>query len=126
ALRIRNLDGPVRLVLDVALADFLAQADQVLFLAPFVHHEEYVDLVERIDGLHGDVVGIAGANTDDENLSHLQDSSTHQHRTTFSSKDILPKPRFDAPTAINHTQQFLLPSRFDQDVRGPRATSSPM
>jgi hypothetical protein len=44
--------------------------------APFVHHKEYVDLIERIDCLHGDVVGIARTNTDDENLSHLQESST--------------------------------------------------
>ena len=76
ALGVPDLDGPVRLILDVALADFLAKADQILFLRSLVHHEEDVDLIERIDCLHGDVVGIAGTNTDDENLSHLQASST--------------------------------------------------
>src|SRR5262245_44444612 len=70
ALGIPGLDGPVRPVLDVAFADVLAQAKEVLLLAPLVHHEEHVDFVERIDRLHGDVVGIAGANADDEDFSH--------------------------------------------------------
>src|SRR5262249_28849019 len=65
--------------LDVALADVLAQVDQILFLTALVHHEEDIDLVERIDRLHRDVIGIAGTDTDDENLSHLQTSSAIQN-----------------------------------------------
>ena len=72
ALWIPDLDGPVRLVLDVALADFLAKADQILCPKSFIHHEEDIDLIERIDCLHGDVVGIAGTDADDKNFSHLQ------------------------------------------------------
>src|SRR5262249_53196740 len=75
ALWIVDFDHPVRFALDVALADFPAQADQILFLTSLVHHEEDVDLVERIDRLHRDVVGIAGTDADDKDLSHLQASS---------------------------------------------------
>jgi hypothetical protein len=75
ALRVPDLDGPVRIILDVALAYLFSKAHQVLFLAPLVHHEEYVDLIERIDRLHRHVFGIARPNADDKNLSHLRKPS---------------------------------------------------
>src|SRR5262245_24830696 len=86
ALWIVDFDHPVRLALDVALADVLAQADQILFLTSLIHHEEDIDLVERIDRLHRDVVGIAGTDADDKDLSHLQASSAiHTRPQVFES-----------------------------------------
>ena len=54
----------------MALADFSSQPNQILLVFPLIHHKEDVDLVQRIDRLHGDVVGIAGADADDEEFFH--------------------------------------------------------
>ena len=101
ALWISDLDGPVRLVLDVPLADFLAKADQILCLASLLHHEEDIDRIERIDCLYGDVVGIAGTDADDKNLSHLRESSTISLRTRRHFFETYPtKAGFDLSVAV--------------------------
>ena len=104
AFRVADLDGPIRLVLDVAVADFLAEAGQVLFLTALVHHEEDIDLIERIDRLHRDVIGIAGADADDENLSHLQASSTVSTGQTFSGKIPYQRRDLTSPSLVGGTR----------------------
>src|SRR3569833_1338821 len=70
APRVCRLDESIGPALDVALADLLAEADEVVLLQPLVHHDYDVDLIERIDGLDRDMVRIASADADDEDLSH--------------------------------------------------------
>ncbi len=48
------------------------------FLGPLVGDEEYIDLVQRIDGLDGHIVGIAGTHADDEDFPHRA-SLAYQH-----------------------------------------------
>src|SRR5579863_2971557 len=68
--RIGRLNSPVGLVFDVSFANLLSQTDEFVGVLPFVHDEEYVDLIKRIDGLYRDVFGVACADANDENLSH--------------------------------------------------------
>ncbi len=56
--------------LDVALADLAAQIDEVVLLVALLDDEEHVDLVERADRLCGHVLGIAGADADQQQLPH--------------------------------------------------------
>jgi hypothetical protein len=49
---------------------------------------------------HRDVVGIAGTDADDKNLSHLQASSTIRTGQHFAGKEILPKPGFGLSIAV--------------------------
>src|SRR3569623_149855 len=69
-----NLDDPVGLVLDEALADGFPKLGEILFRLALVEKEEHVDRVERFDGLHRYVVGVAGPYTDEKNLLHADAS----------------------------------------------------
>ena len=50
--------------------DFLTQRAQLGFCRTLVHDEEDVDAVQRLHGLDRQLVGIADADADDENLLH--------------------------------------------------------
>ena len=66
-LEVDETIGPVP---DVSLAYLQPQARKVFLLRALVGDEERVHPVECIDGLNGDVFGVAGTDADDENFSH--------------------------------------------------------
>ncbi len=70
AFGILHLEGPVAPALDVALADFGAQAFQVFFLAALVGNEKHVDLLEGLHCLDRQVLRVAGPDADEEHPSH--------------------------------------------------------
>ncbi|SKV76205.1 Uncharacterised protein [Mycobacteroides abscessus subsp. abscessus] len=47
-----------------------AQLDQVVLGIALIGDKEHVDLIERRDGLHRQILGVAGADPDDANPSH--------------------------------------------------------
>ncbi len=57
---IGDLNDAVGMVFDIALADLLTEPDKIAFVLALVQEEEDVDQVQRFDGLHGDIVRIAG------------------------------------------------------------------
>ena len=67
-LRVGQLDEAVARLTDEAAADLAPQRHQVALLLALVHREEHLGVVERLDRLHGHVVGIAGADADDVNV----------------------------------------------------------
>ncbi len=73
ALGVGGLDETVvgaRGSADVALADLAAQLDQVVLGAALVDQEEHVHRVQGLDGLDGDVVGVAGPDPDEQYFPH--------------------------------------------------------
>jgi hypothetical protein len=70
-LRNIDVDGAVVRFLDETLADRGAQITQGGLLGPLVGNEEDIDLIERLDRLDRHVIGIANADTNHEDLSHL-------------------------------------------------------
>ncbi len=62
---------------DVAAADFLAQRDQLGLGRTLVHQEDHVDPVQRVDRLEGEVLGIAGADADDQHALHARPSPSY-------------------------------------------------
>ncbi len=75
ALRAAGFDKAISVVGDVALADLPAQIDQRLLALTFIQQKEHIDPIQRFHRLHGDVVRIAGANADDQQLFHQNSSS---------------------------------------------------
>src|SRR6266403_592840 len=71
-LRVLNLDDPVRFCLHVALANLFPGTQQIRGVFALVGYEDHVHLTERVDGLNRDVVGIAGADTDELQPSHAE------------------------------------------------------
>src|ERR1700733_1636305 len=65
-----KLHGTVGPCLYVSLADLAPSAQQVRRFPTLVRHEDDVHLFQGVDGLHGDVVRIAGADPDELQLSH--------------------------------------------------------
>src|ERR1700730_5102987 len=72
APRVLDLDDPVWLCLHVARADFFSGTQQIRRVCTLVGDEDHVHLSQRVDGLHGDVVGIAGPDTDELYPSHAE------------------------------------------------------
>ena len=65
-----ELDQPIGFVLDVTLANIEAKLLQVGLLRALVRDEKHIHPIERVDRLDGQVIGIAGADADDQNLAH--------------------------------------------------------
>ena len=70
-LRITDLHHPVTRCADIALADVQAQAYQVVGGLALVQHKQHIGTVERVDGLHGDMFRVAGANANQQECFHL-------------------------------------------------------
>src|ERR1700736_3590880 len=70
-LRNIDVDGAVVRFLDEALADRGSQITQGGLLVPLVGNEKDIDLIERLDRLDRHVIGIANADANHEDLSHL-------------------------------------------------------
>jgi len=66
ALRALGLDKAVVRIGDVAFAEFAAQVNQLVLVLALVHDEKHIDPVQRLHGLQGNVVGVAGADADDQ------------------------------------------------------------
>ena len=66
----RVFDQPVRPT-GVPPQDLVAQRRQVLLDRALVEQEEDVDPAQRVDRLHGELIGVTGTDPDDQNLSHL-------------------------------------------------------
>jgi hypothetical protein len=64
-LRVLDLDDAVGLCLHVALADLSSGTQQFRRVFALVGHEDHVHLSEGVDGLNGDVVGVAGSDPDE-------------------------------------------------------------
>src|SRR5690554_4053998 len=56
----------------IAGDDLAAQISQIGLVAPLVGDKQHIGPVERIDGLNGDVLGIASPDTHDENGFHAR------------------------------------------------------
>jgi hypothetical protein len=65
-----ELDAAGFRVGDEAVADFAAQAGEVAFFCTLVRDEQHVGAVQAGDGLDGHMLGISGADADDEKGSH--------------------------------------------------------
>ena len=65
-----ELDPPRRRIGDEAVANLAPQLRQLGLLRALVGNEQHVRAVERVDGLDGQVFGIAGADADDEDCTH--------------------------------------------------------
>ncbi len=65
-----DVDGAVASAVDEAPADRGPQLTQGGFFAALVGNEKNIDLIEGLDRLHRHVIGIADADTDDENPAH--------------------------------------------------------
>src|SRR5487761_1622698 len=74
-LGVWHLHHPVGPVLHVPLANLLPCQHQVLLDGALVDHEEHVGLVECLDRLHGDLLGVTRADPDDEQPFHGRGSS---------------------------------------------------
>ncbi|MNR05663.1 hypothetical protein D3C85_1217060 [compost metagenome] len=70
AFRAQGFDKAVIVIGDVALANFPAQVDQFVFALALVHEEKHVDPIQRLHCLHGDVIGVAGADADNQKFLH--------------------------------------------------------
>ena len=82
-----------------------AQLDQVALGIALVCDEEDIDLVERRDGLHGQVLGMAGTDPDDADPSHRDLGSSRigsQHR-----RDPLSDRRYGEQVADEITQLLV-------------------
>ncbi|MNT42070.1 hypothetical protein D3C72_1784690 [compost metagenome] len=66
SFRAMGLDNAVVTVGDVALADLAAPFDQLVFAFALFHQEEHIDPIQRLYGLHRDVVGIARTDANDQ------------------------------------------------------------
>jgi hypothetical protein len=69
------------LLLDVALADRAAALAQRRLFITLVGNEEDVDLVEGVDRLDGHMLGISGADADDEDLAHRPGAAAQATRS---------------------------------------------
>src|SRR6201999_630925 len=69
-LRTGGVNEAMAVAFDVSPADFPAQFDQLGLGGSLVHQEEDVDLIERVHGLHGDVVRVSRPDADNEYLLH--------------------------------------------------------
>src|ERR1700691_2395731 len=63
-------------VFDISLAYFHPETREGLLLHTLVRDEEHVHLIKRVDRLYCHIVGISGADADDENFSHRVTSVT--------------------------------------------------
>jgi hypothetical protein len=64
------LHNAIGVILNVALTDLSSELDQVLFDLAFIHKEEDVHGIQRLDGLHGDVLRVSGADANQIDFSH--------------------------------------------------------
>ena len=55
---------------DEAVADMAAQFGEIVLVRALVRNEQHLGAVQAVNGLDGHVVGIAGADADDEKLAH--------------------------------------------------------
>src|SRR6476659_9473457 len=70
AWRVGRFYSSVRFILDVTFTDLFAQAKQLFSLLSLVYNKEHINFVEGVDGLNRDIIGVAGADADDEHLFH--------------------------------------------------------
>src|SRR6202789_562967 len=88
-----KLHGTIGPCLHVSLADFVPSAQQICGLLAFVGHEHDVHLLQCVDGLHGDVVGIAGPDPDELQFSHAElarGNGEHAFRMCWRVRTISP------------------------------------
>jgi hypothetical protein len=77
---IGQFDEPVAALADESVADLPTQRYQVVGPGPFVHREEHLGVVERLDCLRRHIVGIACADADDVDPSGHAASMPHDQR----------------------------------------------
>ncbi len=69
-----NLDNSIRFLFYEPLTDGPPKIDEVFLLLPLVEEEEHVDLIQRLNGLHRDVIRVPGTDPDKKDLLHANAS----------------------------------------------------